>query len=160
MGNIAHNKIHAEITSTPGDVNGVVAPTENDINSNATGYNFPISESANHAAGWDGSFLQEGLYSNMEWSTYTMPTAVPSANGQVPTSTLDISTGVWLTTWAAPGALTTNLSAVLTAGNTASTDINMSGYGISNTSYIGTDSASASTINILNATLMVLMYNT
>lgn len=102
MGNIANNKMHGEITSTSGDVNGVVAPTQQDINSNATGYNLPITESANHAAGWDGSFLQEGLYSNMEWSLYTMPTAAPASNGQVPTSVLDVPTGIWTTTWQTP----------------------------------------------------------
>lgn len=67
--------------------------------------------------------------------------------------------------WAAPtgggGGATPSLSQVLTQGNTASTGIDMMQYQIQNVSVIDADGdVGIDTINMINASLLTLMYNT
>lgn len=163
MGEIRNNKFSGSITLTT-QVRDVVAPSVNDITANTDGYNFPQGASAIKTAGIDGAFIQEGLYSDLAWSSYAMPTAAPGSNGQVPTALYDNINSVWTTTWQTPAGgsgATPSLAQVLNIGNTASKDINMNSWGISNIDYVESkDGASMSSINMLNAAFMVLIYNT
>lgn len=60
-----------------------------------------------------------------------------------------------------PGATPSSLSQVLLVGNTASTDIDMNQYQIQNVSVIDADgNVGIQTINMINASLLTLMYNT
>ena len=66
--------------------------------------------------------------------------------------------------WAAPtggSGATPSLSQILSAGNTASTNIDMNQYQIQNVSVIDFDGdVGIQTINMINASLLTLMYNT
>ncbi len=59
------------------------------------------------------------------------------------------------------GGGTQSLAATLLIGNTASTDIDMNQYQIQNVSVIDADGdVGIQTINMINASLLTLMYNT
>ena len=101
MGNISNNKITANIINTTA-VNNVVAGTIQDITTNTDGYFFVSGESANATSGWDGSVLLETTSNSVDWSPYTLPTAAPSADGQVMASSYYVPTGTWISTWQTP----------------------------------------------------------
>ena len=75
--------------------------------------------------------------------------------------TYETSTGLWKNKPSSGSGTTPNLTQVLTQGNTASTDIDMNQYQLQNVSVIDADGdVGIQTINMINASLLTLMYNT